>query len=156
MSSCFIWSTTLLHIHPAPHSHTWEVPSIATAVCCWLHWSSRELSAMLKGTLSPVVVDRVIKLYSVVCISTNALPEINLCTSFGITSLLDCSIKDTRGGSCALISPSVLPRWSRKGWCVYPHGLDWHILAVTRQYCVMRFWLGFIYLAPLWGEERQM
>lgn len=27
---------------------------------------------------------------------------------------------------------------------------------MTLQYRVMYFWLGFIYLAPLWGEARQM
>lgn len=47
----------LLHIQPAPHSHTWELPSITTVVYCWLRWSCRGLRAVLKGTLSPLVVD---------------------------------------------------------------------------------------------------
>lgn len=84
---------------------------------------------------------------------TNTL---SLIIFFGITFLLDSSIKDTRCGSCALFSPSVPPRWSHTDWCIYPHGLDWHISAMTRQCCVMRFWLDFIYLARLQGVTRQM
>lgn len=56
-SACSWVCSTLLHIHPAPQSHTWELPSITTAASCWLHWSSGGLSAMLKGTLSPLIVD---------------------------------------------------------------------------------------------------
>lgn len=58
LCAALFWSATLLHIHPAPHSHTWELPSITTAVDCWLHWSGGGLRAVLKGTLSPVAVDK--------------------------------------------------------------------------------------------------
>lgn len=134
----FIWSATLLHIHPASRSYTWEVPSITTAVYCWLHWSRWGLKAVLKGTLSPVVAERWIGLtHSFSLLYFHSLARGFKQTSsnnfFGIAVLLDSYKKDTRSNFCALTSPSVPPRWSHRGWCVYPHELDGHVPAMTRQ-----------------------
>lgn len=85
---------------------------------------------MLKGTLSPVVVDEGISFTSSRPWDLNKQYSFNKPSLFFVASHPFWTLLTPAPVSSLL--PLSLPDGSHGGWCVYPHRLDWHVPAMTQ------------------------